>query len=220
MISSIYKNRKVNPAKLVPYGFEQKGQNFVYYKTLSESGFVMTVTVTSQGDVSAVVNDPAFEEPYILHLVSGAVGSFVGGIKAEYEQLLTDIAEKCFDLEVFKTEYAKQIITYVRETFGDELEFLWKKSDSAIWRRKDNEKWYGVLLKVSKRKLGIESDEMAEIIDLRVKTDELEKLIGSKKYYPGYHMNKKHWCTIILDGSVPYDEICQRIQDSYLLGKK
>ena len=32
-----------------------------------------------------------------------------------------------------------------------------------------------------------------------------------------YHMNKKHWCTIILDGSVPFKEICRRIDASYLL---
>jgi len=32
---------------------------------------------------------------------------------------------------------------------------------------------------------------------------------------PGYHMNKKHWNTIILDGSIPIDEILTMIDDSY-----
>ena len=32
---------------------------------------------------------------------------------------------------------------------------------------------------------------------------------------PGYHMNKKHWNTIILDGSIPVDEIFIMIDDSY-----
>ena len=32
---------------------------------------------------------------------------------------------------------------------------------------------------------------------------------------PGYHMNKKHWNTIILDGSIPNDEIFAMIDDSY-----
>jgi len=34
---------------------------------------------------------------------------------------------------------------------------------------------------------------------------------------PGYHMNKKHWNTIIFDGSIPYDEILSMIDDSYEL---
>lgn len=38
---------------------------------------------------------------------------------------------------------------------------------------------------------------------------------------PGYHMNKKHWNTIILDGSVPIKIIKESIQNSYdLVAKK
>lgn len=36
---------------------------------------------------------------------------------------------------------------------------------------------------------------------------------------PGYHMNKKHWNTIILDGSVPDKEILSWIDHSYELVK-
>jgi len=34
---------------------------------------------------------------------------------------------------------------------------------------------------------------------------------------PGYHMNKKHWNTIILDGSVPDKEVFRWIDNSYNL---
>ena len=37
---------------------------------------------------------------------------------------------------------------------------------------------------------------------------------------PGYHMNKKHWNTIILDGSLPDEEIITMINDSYDLVTK
>ena len=32
---------------------------------------------------------------------------------------------------------------------------------------------------------------------------------------PGYHMNKKHWNTVMMDGSVPMRLIKQMIDDSY-----
>ena len=34
---------------------------------------------------------------------------------------------------------------------------------------------------------------------------------------PGYHMNKKHWNTVILDGSIPQGEIERMIDHSYHL---
>lgn len=37
---------------------------------------------------------------------------------------------------------------------------------------------------------------------------------------PGYHQNKKHWNTIILDGSVPEEEIRQMIAESYEIVSK
>ena len=37
---------------------------------------------------------------------------------------------------------------------------------------------------------------------------------------PGYHMNKKHWNTITMDGSIPDEEIISMINDSYDLVTK
>jgi predicted DNA-binding protein (MmcQ/YjbR family) len=34
---------------------------------------------------------------------------------------------------------------------------------------------------------------------------------------PGYHQNKKHWNTVVLDGSVPGDEIAELVEHSYAL---
>lgn len=32
---------------------------------------------------------------------------------------------------------------------------------------------------------------------------------------PGYHMNKKHWNTVICDGSIPDDELFEMLDHSY-----
>jgi len=32
---------------------------------------------------------------------------------------------------------------------------------------------------------------------------------------PGYHLNKRHWNTVIIDGSVADETICEMIEDSY-----
>lgn len=34
---------------------------------------------------------------------------------------------------------------------------------------------------------------------------------------PGYHLNKRHWNTVTIDGSVPEEELCDMIKNSYEL---
>lgn len=46
-----------------------------------------------------------------------------------------------------------------------------------------------------------------------------EKAIELREQYesvqPGYHMNKKHWNTVILDGIIPPQLVREMIRDSY-----
>lgn len=37
---------------------------------------------------------------------------------------------------------------------------------------------------------------------------------------PGYHMNKRHWNTVVLDGSVPSELVRELVDHSYQLVKK
>ena len=220
-MNDFFKFNKANFGKLTAYGFKHAGGNFIITKRLSGCGFLLTVTVNNLGQIFSEVIDDNLNEPYTLHLIDGASGGFVGQVRTDYENALKEIAEQCFDVEIFKNDCTKELIAAVKDFYGDELEFLWEKfSGNAVWRRKDNKKWYAAVLSVSKRKLGFDSDEIAEVIDLRIQPEKLEDLIDNKNYFPAYHMNKKHWFTIILDGSVPLDVIFDYLQNSYDLAKK
>lgn len=218
--NGVFRRKKLIPDRLAPYGFEQKGGGYCYTAELPSSGFLMTVEINDVQEIAVAVADPASGEPYTLHLSDSAAGGFVGAVRSECRDILSDIAEKCFEPDVFKFAQTKRLISRVRESYGDELEFLWKKfDDNAIWRRKDNEKWYGAILTVSRRKLGLDSDEIAEIIDFRMPPEELDELVDGQRYFRGWHMNKKHWCTVILDDSVSDEELYERLETSYQLAK-
>lgn len=108
------------------------------------------------------------------------------------------------------------VIKYIRKKYATEPEFLWKKFPRyAIWRYEKNNKWYGVIMSIPRTKLGMSGDDMIEIMNLRMDTDEIPLAIDNKHYFPGWHMNKNHWITIILDGSVATSEIYRRIDNSY-----
>lgn len=212
---------KLNIEKLLTFGFTKADGGYAYHTNLVDGQMKLTVTVNADGKVQTKVTDSVSGEEYVLHRVAGAVGSFVGQVKTEYEAVLDEILASCFDREVFKSEQAKAVIAYMKDTYGDEPEYLWQRfPDNAVVRRKDNKKWYAAILTVSRRKLGLDSEDTAEILDVRIDPEEMAATVDNYKYFPGYHMNKKHWITICLDGTVPVEEIYGRIDNSYMLALK
>ena len=220
MFEDIFHRRKLNINNLLNYGFELQCDHWVYNTSIMNDTFSLHISVMTNGNIDTVSNEKDTDEPYVLSK-NNSSGTFVGEVRSAIETVLMDIDDRWYDFAIFKTEQAVQIIDYVRDTYGDELEYLWQKfPDNAVWRRKDNQKWYGAILTVSGLKLGLPTNEFLEIIDLRLQKELMEKTIDNIRYFPGWHMNKNNWYTIILDGRVPTEEICARIDESYRLAKK
>ncbi len=73
-------------------------------------------------------------------------------------------------------------------------------------------------MKVEAGKLGLEEKEEYDVMDLRG-TEGRIKSIDNIRFFPGYHMNKKHWYTIILNETMTDEEIKTLIEESYNLAK-
>ncbi len=66
--------------------------------------------------------------------------------------------------------------------------------------------------------VGLEGD-----LSINLKCDPAKALELRERYssvIPGYHMNKKHWNTVYVDGTIPDREIFDWIDHSYELVKK
>lgn len=112
----------------------------------------------------------------------------------------------------------KAVSEYILDEYGIYGDHPWQKDpDSCVFRHPENSKWFALTMNVSYSVLGIDKDGTADI--LNVKCDPL--LIGSltenSGYLPAYHMNKNHWITILLDGSLPKEQIYPLIDMSYNL---
>lgn len=220
MFEEIFLRKRLNEARLEPFGFVYREGLYHYTKKIMENDFLLSVTIGKKQAPDVRVIEAETGEEYILYKTN-AQGSFVGAVREAIRKVLTEIAEACYETEIFHTSQAKMLIGFALDTYGDEPEFLWKKlPDYAVLRRRDSRKWYCLIGKVSKRKLGLESDENAEIINLHLPAEHMAELLKQKGYYPGYHMNKKSWYSVILDGSVPDKELQLRLGESYALAKK
>lgn len=216
-----FKNSVLLKDKLIAFGFKQVREEYEYTTDILDGLLIMQVKISKNHFLKTKIIDSTTKEEYTLHQNPDATGKFVGNVRQEYDLILKDIKEKCFEKDVFKKQQTRAVILYIRTKYNSELEFLWPKfPENAIVRRKDNKKWYIVFSIISESKLGLSSNQKVEIINLRINPDDQNSLIDYKNYFPGYHMNKKHWCSIILNNNVATDEIYKRIDDSFMLAKK
>lgn len=203
--------------KLKAYGFSDDGSCFIYNTLICNDVFVLTVLIKPDGEINIKLLERETGEEYSLYKTS-ASGEYVGTVRTAIKTIVADIVQKCYEPSVFKSAQAKTIIQFIKDAYGDEPEYLWQKfPDNAVWRRKDNNKWYGIILTVSGRKIGLDTDEIVEIIDLRMSPQDAETMLAQKNHYPGWHMNKKSWYTIVLNGSISDKELQEKIAESYAL---
>lgn len=209
-------NKKPDFGKLTEYGFAKQEDYYILSTDITDGMFSLNIYVTDSGVTKLEVIDKATAEEYTLVNNTAAVGSFVGDVRSECEAILNDIVVKCYEPDIFKSEYAKLVIRYIRDKYGAQAEYLWEKfPNNAIFREEKTQKWYAALLTVEKRKIGIDENGTVEIIDLKETPENIAALVDGKAYLAGYHMNKNHWYTICLDGSVPIEEIYERIDISF-----
>ena len=219
-VKDFIKDKKIDLKRLEKFGFKLKENSYYYDIFLLDNQFKMTVKINLDNSIFTEIIDVETSEPYVLHLLEMKRNAYSEKVYRAYSEVLEKIKKECFEDEIFKTDYTKEVVDYVKNKYGDELEFLWEKSPkTAVVRRKNSKKWYALILTLSKRKLNLDSDETVEIINLHNSPEEIEKLIDNKRYFLAYHMNKKHWCTICLDGTVELEEIYKLIDKSYELAK-
>ncbi len=112
------------------------------------------------------------------------------------------------------------IFQWVKKTYGTEPDYPWNDRN-AVLRHKDNRKWYGVVLEASRKTLGLaaggDPSGYAEVLNVKSDPDLIGSLRGKKGFLPAYHMNKENWISILLDGSVPEEEIKSLLGLSYQL---
>jgi len=89
----------------------------------------------------------------------------------------------------------------------------------AVFRHKDNRKWFALIMTIPKRRLGINSDELIDVVNLKCPTEMVDSMWQENGIFPAYHMNKAHWITACLDGSASDELILWLLEISFELTK-
>ncbi len=217
----IFKNVKPNFERLKAFGFKEEENFYSYFESVLDGNFNVNVYVSKLGEASFEVVDNDTLEEYTLAYVEGSQGAFVGAVREALNEVVGRVIDRCYDANVFKNTESRQIIDYVFNKYGEVPEFLWESTpNNAVFRMGKRKKWYAVLLTVSGKKIGLPYEGEEEILNLKAKPKEVLELLKVEGFFPAYHMNKKHWYTVALNGTVPVEEIYFRIDESYKLVSK
>ncbi len=65
------------------------------------------------------------------------------------------------------------------------------------------------------KRLGLKSDERVNVVNLKAPPEEIESLIDKRTIFPAYHMNKKHWITVVLSDQIDFERLCALTQKSW-----
>ena len=110
----------------------------------------------------------------------------------------------------------ERITQYIQDTYGTEAEYLWADSpDSAVFRHLASRKWYAIIMGVLPERLGLPAGQALDVMNVKCSTIMIGSLLSTKGFLPAYHMNKNHWISIVLDGSVSDDQITPLLELSY-----
>ena len=93
----------------------------------------------------------------------------------------------------------QEFLSYCLNTYGTSPDYPFDGDfETAVLRHADNRKWYAIAMRVSRRKFGFDSDEVIDVVNLKLPTEMFGSFGATDGVYPAYHMNKLHWISVLL----------------------
>lgn len=91
----------------------------------------------------------------------------------------------------------------------------------AVFRHKDNKKWFALVATISSKSLGLKEDKTIDVVNLKFDKNQTHDFAETNDHiFPAYHMNKNNWISVWLDGTLSDELVFELIKKSYLLSDK
>ena len=217
----VFQRLRFVPEKMIAYGFQREENQFIYETDFMDGAFHLILTVSKKGEVHGQVIDMMNEEEYWPLRSDNYGGSYVATVREKYRELLETIAEAVCDRVLFASQQANRITDLILSNFDVKPDFPRREEQFQTYgtfRHADTKKWFALIMNV-KRSALLKSEDSTMVDVINLKTQAADK---DAQQYPGsvflaYHMNHKTWISVILDESLPDDEVMKLIRQSFEL---
>lgn len=116
----------------------------------------------------------------------------------------------------------RELFDIAREQWGVEADCPFAGyPEVAVLRHADSRKWFAIVMPVRPDRLGLR-DARAEVdvLNLKCQPPLVTMLLEREGVFPAYHMDRRHWVSIVLDGPFPDGEIVELLALSRRLTAK
>lgn len=115
-----------------------------------------------------------------------------------------------------------EVEKFIHQNFGGiAQDYPWADSpEYTVFRHADNHKWFALIMTVQYATIKVNQTGMVDILNLKSDPDLIDDLIKTPGILPAYHMNKRHWVTVLLDSTCLADRVKTLVDLSYQLTAK
>ncbi|EHR31838.1 MmcQ/YjbR family DNA-binding protein [Helcococcus kunzii] len=223
IIQEVFQRKRIISNRLIEYGFTIDKETYHYQTEILNGDFTVYIEINHSGEIDAKIIDKMNDEEYVQAYNDSVNNAFVNSVRDEFSNLLSDIADKCIEDILFSSEQANRIVKEIKKKYGVDPEFPWKdkaNDKSGIFRHLHNQKWFALIMNIEKGKLTKdENNDLLDAINLKIDPKDGKSLRSRNGIFEAYHMNKKHWITVILDESISDDDVMKLIEKSFELTK-
>lgn len=116
----------------------------------------------------------------------------------------------------------EQLESFIYEKYNVRADYPFEDDfETGVFRHGDTGRWFALAMHISAKKIGRDSDEKIDVMNLKCAPEIIESMAGIEcGVYRAYHMNKMHWLTVALDGSCDDGLIAWLLDISFDLTKK
>lgn len=213
-LNDILSKYKLNTNCLEKYGFIKDKDIYKLKKDINDSLYVTFILNEKQFIVDVYNKDD--DTLYLPFNVKNNIGSYVSQVREIVNKCVEDIIDKCF----IKEKYIDKIYEIVKEKYNIDVEYLFSDDNVSGVLRNDKKKWFLLYMEIEYKKLGVHKDGIANVINIKMDPKDIDELVDNINYFRAYHMNKKHWITVLLNNNIDVDDVMKLIDNSYELVRK
>ena len=216
MLYPLLEQYDIDCKRAIAYGFSMTKAGLELKKELPGVG-LYAVFVIAGKSFEVNVFDADTDEEYLPFNVLDNITGFVTGIREQVEDLVQEIKEKC----LLNSNMKLRLMEYCERKFGTEPEAPWEDSpDAYTFKTAKRNKWYALFMTIPYKSLGLVAKGTLDVVNIKLPPEKVLDLIDRVHFYPAYHMNKKHWITIVIDKEVDEPLVQQLLDESYGLVEK
>jgi len=111
----------------------------------------------------------------------------------------------------------ERLDAYVKEKHGIDPEILpFSKADYGVYRHPDTGRWFAVFIVKDRSAFGFSGSGEVEVVSFRIRDRMLSDFVMQQPgYLRGLPASNWNWTTAVMDGTIPYEDICRWVDESY-----